>query len=110
MGNWAPYAALLDQTVDAEVGDTISYSVNGAAAVPMDGFIIFEEDVFGTGGIDEIKPRTRLKISKALVPAPRQADRLTCVARLGAGTWRPSNNAPTTQGRYWLVDIQRFAA
>lgn len=109
MGNWAQHATVLDQIVDAEIGDTISYSINGAAPVPMDGFIIFEDDGFGVAGIDELKQRTRLKISKALVPNPRQTDRFTCVARLGAGTWRPSNNAAATQGRYWLVDIQRVA-
>lgn len=107
MGIWADQAQRMDRLVDKTLGDTILYATNGTTFVPLDGFIIFPDEQIGGFGIDELNSRPQLKIAKELLPAITQTHRLTCVARLGAGTWRPSNKQPASQGRYWLVDIQK---
>lgn len=108
MGAWDKYAQLMDRTVDAALNDTIHYSTNGGTSfVDHPGFIIFPEEAVGGFGIDEINSRPQLKISKELVPEISGSHRFTCVGRLGAGAWRPSTKKPASQGRYWLVDIQK---
>lgn len=106
MGIWADLSQRLDKAVDT-LGDTIHYSTDGTTFVDLDGFVIFPEEAVVGFGIDELNSRPQLKISKELVPVVRQSHRFTCVARLGAGTWQPSSKQPSTQGRYWLFDIQK---
>ncbi len=109
--DFAVHAAALSAEADNRLGDSILYGVQAAVGgemVPMKGRIVSPETLRGFGAIDEAAGGWRLRIAKALVPAPSRDDRLQCDAILGEGTtWRPVSKDPIDDGRYWIVDLQK---
>lgn len=108
--SWADHSALMDEVVDDEVGDDVLYQIPPAAAVSLKAFILFEEPILGHDAIDDILSRKRLKIRRSLVGKPISSHRIQCVAKLGAGTFRPVGKGADEQGRYWICDLEKVAA
>jgi hypothetical protein len=103
---WDRAAATMDAAVDRILGDRISYALDGKKFELLEGFVIDENARSGMDEIDEpVSTRKRVKIAKALVPAPSMTHRIRH-PRLGPGTYQPLGSQPETEGRYWLFDVQ----
>lgn len=105
---WAVASARMNTAVDDIVGDRVMYSLDGVAFTQMPAFaidVVNGEDA-ATGLDDDFAVRKRVKISKALVPEVTLSHRIRH-PRLGAGTFRPTNSVPQTEGEYWLFDVQK---
>ncbi len=112
---WDRASAVLDTSVDAVVGDRLRYRHNGVwlgsgDPAVVEGFVLFE---LAADGMDELdsrfSSRPRVKIAKALVDEPIRTDRIQH-PKLGTGWFQPGGNAPATDGRYWLFDVQACPA
>lgn len=112
--DFAAHATRLSAEADSRLGDLIRYAVNGengGAFVDMRGRISANETPLGTGfgGLqrrDEMLGGWRLRIAKDLVTKPAMTDRIECAAILD-GVYRPMAADPVSDGRYWLVDLQK---
>lgn len=108
MVDFAVHAARLSAEVDNRLGDLIQYAAGaGAAFVEMKGRVFVADASTGLDPIDEAENRWRLRIAKGKVPAPSKADRIKCSTILGNVTYRPVAKDPISDGRYWLVDLQK---
>lgn len=106
--DWDQASAVMDQAVDARLGDTIAYAANGVSFVALKGFVDFTGDPIGLDATDEIfNSRPRIKVAKAVIPYPDPSHRLQS-SKLGPGTFRPAGSVPVEQGRYWLFDIEKI--
>lgn len=105
---WDSVMAIVDPAVDGTVGDKIRYAIDGTTFTVIPGFVF--DDVQGETSYesndDDFDVRKRVKISKALIGDVSLAHRLQH-PRLGAGTFRPTNSVPQSEGRYWLFEVQK---
>lgn len=118
---WDQYSGILDERVDAVVGDRIRYRRDGQwlgdAELPVEervipGFILFYGQPRGIDEVDEtLGTRKRVKIAMALIgdEEPDRSDRIQH-PKLGPGFFQPSGSDPETEGRYWLFDVQKASA
>ena len=109
MAAWDELAAQMDEEVDAAVGDTIAYSVNGGVDyVDYPGFLIPFEQGLGLDGIDEtLGRRLRVKLGVRFVPKVSRAHRLKVVAKMGEQVYQPIESVEANDGRYNVFDIQK---
>lgn len=111
MAEFADHAERLSAEADNRLGDLILYAIDGGdggAYVSMKARVFAAEPSRGWNKADEMQGGWRLRVAKVLVPLPSKDDRLQCEAVLGAGTvWRPIATDPISDGRYWLVDLQK---
>lgn len=71
------------------------------------GFVTFSGDEGLIDGVQPLRQRWYLKISKRLLPdGPRQEHRLTC-QRLGGVVYRPVPRVPVDGGDSWLAELQK---
>jgi len=107
---WAGLSQTLHDNVDKYLGDALSYAVDGVTFVSHPGFaldvVIGEESVAGLD--DDFAVRKRVKIRKSIVPSVELSHRVRH-PKLGAGTFRPTNSVPQTEGEYWLFDVQKVS-
>lgn len=111
----------MDAQVDAGLGDSITYKINGVPVEQADApgvttipaFLIDLVDDgggFGAGGtVQAGQLRWQLKIKKDLLPErPSMKHRVT--SPLLDGPYRPVGNNPTDGGAYWIADLQKAPA
>lgn len=116
---WDRASKVLDTTVDSVLGDRVRYRHNGVwlgtapagyADPVVEAFIVYAVAPLNIDEIDEtLGNRKRVKIAKDLVDEPIQSDRIQH-PKLGEGWFRPAGNAPDTEGRYWVFDVQGASA
>lgn len=110
MVDFAVHADRLSAEADNRLGDSILYAPAGATGgdyVAIKGRIEAAEPTEGWSARDEAQGMWRLRVAKDVVPLPSKDDRLQCAAILGDATYRPMAKDPISDGRYWLVDLQR---
>jgi hypothetical protein len=85
------------------------YSTDGGAAftVIKGRITAAEANTFAAGRLDEAQGHWQLRVSKDVVPDPNKDHRIQCAPILGADTYRPTGRDPISDGRYWLVDLQK---
>jgi hypothetical protein len=104
---WDALIGRVDAIIDDKVGDRISYSIGGAPASILPGFIITSTAPRNQSDFDEnLGTVRRVKIAKRLVPKPNLTVRVSH-PRLGEGQFRPIGDEPEEDDRYWLFDIQK---
>lgn len=106
--SYAALAARMDAEVDTRLGDSISYSINGAPYASIQGFITDADpgqDLAATG-LDPLPKRKRVKVARTVIERPSTADRLQADL-LGPGVFRPRTSKPRVDGRYWIFDVER---
>ena len=105
---YADKAARMDAEVDIHLGDSISYSIGGAPAVTILGFVIdaHPDSDMGLTAHDGFPLRKRVKVNRADVPSPTRADRIVA-DRLGDGVFRPRTPKPEVAGRYYIFEVER---
>jgi hypothetical protein len=105
--DWDALIGKVDAIVDDRVGDRISYSIGGAPATMLPGFVITVNAPRNLEDFDEILGTAkRVKIAKRLVPKPNLEVRVEH-PKLGAGKFRPIGDEPDEDDRYWLFDVQK---
>lgn len=87
------------------LGDTISYSINGAPAADVLGFLYLDTDDALTGTVDPGKVRWKLKIDKPF-PRPRSTDRVMH-SKLGPDVYRPMDTTLSDDGNSYLCDLNK---
>lgn len=98
----------MDQAVDEHLGNDVGYSTDAGATFPaVKGFVFLrtEGEIQEFMDIDPLNHSDRLKVSKALVAAP-SADHIVRHPLL-PGDRRPENWTTSTNGRYWLMTLQK---
>jgi hypothetical protein len=115
MKDFAAAVAMLDAKADARLGDSLFYDASGLpAADPVKGFIFDPAEIALEGldvAVDQVGIRRRLKISRLIVPQWTRADRIRSDHGLLIGfTWKPTNGRPITNGRYWLLDLEKVGS
>jgi hypothetical protein len=112
MKDFAAAVAMLDAKADARLGDSFFYDVGGfVSGDPVNGWIIDPAELSLEGldaAIDAVGIRRRCKIARTIVAQPTREDRIRGDHRLLEGrTWKPTAWRPITNGRYWLIDLER---
>jgi hypothetical protein len=113
MISFAAAVARLDAEADSRLGDFLFYDVGGIiSSEPVNGFITDPAELQIEGldaSLDNVGKRRRLKISRVLVTTPTKNDRIRGDHPLLDGaTWKPSNWRPITNGRYWIMDLEKL--
>lgn len=113
MDAFAVHAERASTEAMARLGDLIQYASGvGGAFVAMQARIFSGTgDVFhqlrGLQKTDESLDVWRLRVAKELVPQPSRDDRVKCQRILGDVVYRPMAKDSITDGRYWLIDLQK---
>lgn len=111
---WDRYSGIMDRKVDAVLGDRLRYRHAGEwlgdgddpAARTIEGFIVIGDREGPQTDYDEILDRqTRVKIAREIVGEVSRDDRIAH-PKLGDGYWQPIGALRTTDGRYWIFDVQ----
>jgi hypothetical protein len=113
MVSFAAAVARLDAEADTRLGDFLFYDVGGIqSSEQVAGFFSDPAELQIEGldaALDNVGRRRRLKISKKLVPNPSKTDRIRSDHPLVDGaTWRPTMWKPITNGRYWIMDLEKL--
>lgn len=105
----------MDDRVDADLGDSITYLIAGVPVESAPGvttipcFLLLQNDM---GGMDAFNPhmqRWQCKIHKSYLPG-RPSPRHRIRSPRLQGDYRPAADVEGEHGDYWLFDIQKAAA
>lgn len=103
--------ALLDASVDAVLGDTISYTRAGGSASDIQAHVEYgDEPKNNTGFHDLHRQMFMVEISKSeMASKPQGGDRFT-LPRTGAAIYGPINVTTSTSGNHWRFEVKRQSA
>lgn len=97
----------MDSLVYEHLGNDVSYARGGGLFKSIKGFVLLaaEAENQELNYIDPMNKNDRLKVSKTIIPEVTSADRIKH-PKLD-GVMRPSNWVTATDGRDWLIDLQK---
>lgn len=100
-------AQRMDDAVYLHLGNDILYAKSGGAFKLIKGVLILasEAENQDLNYLDPLNHIDRVKVSKAIIPVPTSADRIKH-QKLPA-VMRPKNWTSVTDGRDWLIELQK---
>lgn len=112
MIGFAAAVARLDAEADTRLGDFLFYDVAGIRSdTAVSGFVIDPAELTleaTDAPLDQVGQRRRLKINRLLVTQPSKEDRVRSEhALLADFIWAPTAWRKITNGRYWLIDLEK---
>lgn len=99
-------SAKMDEKVYEHLGNDVDYD-RGGGFRPIKAFVLLavEAETQELNYIDPMNKNDRLKVSKAIIAEVKGTDRIRH-PRL-PGIMRPENWVSVTDGRDWLIDLQK---
>lgn len=108
---WERASSTMHDAYDEILGDRVEYSTDSGSTFAVISATVID-NVDGETSLEALDEdfavRKRVKVRKAIVELPALTHRIRH-PKLGAGTFRPTNSVPQTEGNYWLFDVQKVS-
>lgn len=101
--------AAMDAVVDNTLGDAITYTPDGGAALSLNAWVRFADLAITGSGSQTTREAVSVEVPMALVASPAKED-VIAIAVLPGRTYRPKGYAPDETGVRWVIELARIAA
>lgn len=98
--------AALDQLVDDELGDEITYTPGGGSPSTFSAWVDFGSEVISAGGSAGNSQVKQIEVPMSLVDTPDKADRITLAIRPGV-IYAPAGWQEDVTGEKWVIQLKR---